>query len=153
MSIFKKTPAGEESEKKPGFIARLKRRFHKKQYYEQTVTLNCIDRTVDDDGNIEYTHTAQKSQICELPTDAVHVTGNKAEYAVVTMAPDYPEWAENCEGFDAYGYFLYYNDTRIKDAYEAIADFDKYSKMDWKKILVIVAAALIIIGVMLKFVM
>lgn len=136
-------------------FGRKKRRklFHK-EYRDNEVQLFTISRVVYEDGTIEYVNKKETNiPIDKLPLDAVHVTGDKKSFGFVDMEPDYPDYYKDCDGFDAIGYYLYYNDRRMTDAYEAIADFGKAKTQDWKKIIVIVAAGIIFAAVLLKFVM
>lgn len=125
------------------------------EYKDQEVQLITITRVVREDGIIEYISKKKEGvPISKLPADAVHVTGNKKAFSFIDMKPDYPDYYADCDGFDAIGYYLLYNDRRMNEAYEGIADFGKKTNIEkWKKYLIIGAAGIIFAAVLLKFIM
>lgn len=122
-----------------------------------TITRDEVDRPpwVEYEARLSYVKRA------DLPREAVHVTGQKGVYAVVGMEPRYPEYADPAaetdeDGnfvrphnyFDAYGYFKWFADQRIKKGYDALGHLDRIGRpIDWQRIATVAAVVVVVAAV------
>lgn len=141
----------------------LKRRKERKQglvtYWEFT------REEVDYGIGFEYVAREIECKRRDLPRAAVHITGMKGARCLVDLEPIYPEYAdpqaETDENgnyvrphnyFDAFGYYKYFTDQRIKKGYEALGKMQKYkAPLDWQKLAMIAIAAVVAILVFSRF--
>lgn len=131
------------------------------------VLLWTVDRVdTDEPPYVEY--RARKSFVAkaDLPRRAKHQSGMKGTvYVDVDMAPIYPEYADpdaekDEEGnfvrphnfFDAFGYFKWFADQRIKKGYEALGVLESAKKsLDWRTIGLALIVIAIVAAVALSF--
>lgn len=120
---------------------------------------------VDYGCGIEYEARPKYVKKWDLPAEAVHLTGKKGEYVFVDMEPVFPEYADpeaerDEDGnyvrphnyFDAFGYFQYFTDIRIRRGYEALGHLDSGRKpLDWKTIGVVAVVVVIVLAVIMMF--
>ena len=141
----------------------LKRRRAEK---EGRVTYWTFSRIETDYGTgIEYEAREHECKRADLPRAAVHITGMKGVYCLVDMEPLYPEYAdpeaevdENGNFihphnyFDAFGYYKYFTDQRIKKGYDALGRMDRYKRpIEWQKIVLAGVAAVVALAVFMAF--
>lgn len=129
------------------------------------VRLHVITRHELEDGTFEYHDTISEPMLRkDLPVHAVPLTGTKSDYALVDMEPNLPDYCGEVERgrdgriqgkhnfFDAGGYYIYAIDNRMKEAEEAAtARMKRVSETDWKKIITIVACAVVVVLVVWRF--
>lgn len=141
----------------------LKRRKAEK---EGRVTYWTFSRIETDYGTgIEYEAREHECKRADLPRAAVHITGMKGVYCLVDMEPLYPEYAdpeaevdENGNYvrphnyFDAFGYYKYFTDQRIKKGYDALGRMDRFKRpIEWQKIVLAGVAAVVALAVFMAF--
>lgn len=121
---------------------------------------------IDTDWGCGVEYEARKSYVARLPKEAVHITKRKGEWCVVDMDPDWPEYADpdapkdedgNWAGphnyADAFGYFQYFADQRIRKGYEALGKLNVQKKpLDWKQIGIAAVAAVVFLFVVMQFI-
>lgn len=150
------------------FKPRKRRLFGRKRKEDKDkLVLWTISRDRVDYGcGVEYIARKSLFRKEDMPRDAVHLTGFKDTYVVVDMLPDFPEYADpdaevDEDGnflrphnyFDAFGYFKYFADQRIKKGYDALGVLSGVKKpIDWKNIGIVLVVAVIVIFVAMQFV-
>lgn len=131
----------------------------------KVVLLTISRESVEWGCGVEYEVRKRYVRKPELPPEAVHVTGQKGVYCFVDMLPDYPEYADpsaerdedgNFRGphnyFDAFGYFKWFVDQRIKRGYEALGRLEKVkAPIDWRTIGIAAVALLVFAVVAMQF--
>lgn len=148
---------------------RSKRKNQKKEskFESRKVRLHTLTRHWSEDGEtFEYRDTISGPMpYCDLPKEAMPVTGTKDDYCVVDMEPNLPAYCGEVERdangnpkkahnfFDAQGYYTYAIDNRIKEAEQAATATMKRPRMDidWKKVLTIAACAVVVVAVIWRF--
>lgn len=114
---------------------------------------------------VEYAARVSYVSRADLPMHAVHQTGAKGTFVEMDMEPVYPEYADpdaekDEDGnfvrphnfFDAFGYFKWFADQRIKKGYEALGTLERTKpRMDWRTIGIAALVIVIVIGVVLMF--
>lgn len=142
------------------------RRKKKKADKDKLVLWTISRDRVDYGCGVEYVARKSLFDKEDMPRDAVHLTGFKGHYVVVDMLPDYPEYADpdaevDEDGnfvrphnyFDAFGYFKFFADQRIKKGYDALGVLSGVKKpIDWKQIGIVLVVAVIVIAVAMQFV-
>lgn len=141
----------------------LKRRRAKK---EGMVTYWVFSRIETDYGvGVEYEARETECKRSDLPRAAVHITGMKNVYCLVDLDPIYPEYAdpdaERDENgnyvkahnyFDAFGYYKYFVDQRIKRGYDALGRMDRYKRpIEWQKLVIAGVVAVVVLAVFMAF--
>lgn len=120
---------------------------------------------VDYGCGVEYEARPRYVRRWDLPAEAVHLTGRKGEYVHVDMLPIYPEYADpdaerDEDGnfvrphnfFDAFGYFQYFTDIRIRRGYDALGHLDADKKrLEWKTIGIAAVVVVIVLAVVMMF--
>lgn len=135
-----------------------------RRYDEKKVTLRTISRNELSDGKFEYQMVVEpKVSIENLPANARHCTGEDGVYARLFMDPRLPSYAEEVaetdDGqpahnyVDAIGYYFYFVDTRMKEAFDSLAELRPMFKLDKAMIVAIVASVAVVGFVVWKFLM
>lgn len=136
--------------------------FRRKPWRTRPAELLTIDRVYlegDEDGPFEYSCTTSSMRNEDLPPTAVHVTRKDGVWGDVAMEPRYPPYSgvvdRDEDGnpigpanlMDAQGYYTYSQDDRISKAEQSLSYKQQLASYDWKKILTIIAAGLVVLAV------
>lgn len=139
----------------------------KKLWQDRQVTLHTLTRVYldNDEGEFEYHDHVRTLPYSKLPDRAVHVTGRKDEYALVDMEPRYPDYCMGSERdtqgnpkkafnfFDAHGYYTYAVDDRLKEAEDELGRMNRRKpKLEWEKIVTVIAVVAVVAFVVWRFV-
>lgn len=113
----------------------------------------------------EYVCREVECKKADVPRAVVHITGMKGARCLVDLLPRYPEYADpdaetDDNGnfvrphnyFDAFGYYKYFTDQRIKRGYDALGRMSKYKPpMDWQKLALVAVAVVVAVAVFTRF--
>lgn len=99
-------------------------------------------------------NTIETIDAVNLPAEAKPIKGAKGEYGLIDFEPEYPDWYDRktCDGFDASGLYLFFADTRIRDAFRNIAESEAADMKKWLKWIAIGGAVVIFVFILMRFI-
>lgn len=164
-------PPADDPEQDDGYVdvdykVRKRSRWKDRKKRKNAKELWTIRRVETDYGcGIEYEARQSFVRRRDLPPSARHLTGRKGVFVEVDMLPLFPEyadpdaekdedgnWVSPHNYFDAFGYFKWFADQRIKKGYEALGQLHAPRRpIDWKMIGMIAVAAVVALFVAMQF--